>query len=282
MKLMKTTIAAALAAICSAALMPATSASAKEWKKVVIGTEGAYAPWNLTKSDGKLDGYEIELTNELCKRMKVECTYVTQDWDGAIPALVAGKYDVLMDAVSITPERLKVIDFTNPYAATPAGFAAVKGTKLPLDGKMERLTGDKAHDAAVVDALKPALKGKTIGIQTATVYTKFVTENFGDVATIREYKTEAEHDLDLAAGRIDFAFDDDTVFLAAFKDPANKNLTLVGPKIGGPIWGPGEGYGIRKNEPELKAMFNKAIASALKDGTIKKLSMKWFGVDVAP
>lgn len=282
MKLMKTGIAVMVAGICSSALMPMASADAKEWTKVVIGTEGAYAPWNLTKPDGKLDGFEIELTNELCKRMKVECTYVTQDWDGAIPALVAGKYDVLMDAVSITPEREKIIDFTNPYAATPASFAAAKGTKLPMDGEDVKLTGDKEHDKKVVDALKPALKGKSIGIQTATVYTKFVTDNFGDVATIREYKTEAEHDLDLAAGRIDLVFDDATVLNSAFEDPANKDLALAGPKIGGPIWGPGEGFGIRQGEPELKAMFNKAIASALEDGTIKKLSLKWFKVDVAP
>ncbi len=73
-----------------------------------------------------------------------------------------------------------------------------------------KLTGDAAHDKATVDALREALKGKTIGIQTATIYTKFVYDNFKDIATIREYKTAPEHDLDLAAGRIDAAFDDDT------------------------------------------------------------------------
>lgn len=264
--------------------LPVAQASAKEWKSITIGTEGAYAPWNMTKSDGTLDGFEVDLIHILCKRMNVTCKLVTQDWDSAIPALVAGKYDVLMDAVSITPERKKVIAFSEPYAATPATFAAVKGTpmaKLPGTGETIKMATPDAKNA-MVDKLKAALKGKTIGIQTATVYTKFIEDNFKDVATIREYKTAAEHDLDLASGRIDVAFDDATYFLAAFKNKGNENLTLTGPKIAGTIWGPGEGFGFRKSDTDLIAMFNKAIDTAKKDGTIKKLSMKWFGVDIAP
>lgn len=260
-------------------------ASAKTWTKVVIGTEGAYAPWNLTKSDGTLDGFEVELVKDLCGRMKLECQLVTQDWDSAIPALNAGKYDVLMDAVSITPERQKVIDFSIPYAATPATFAAVKGSdvaNLPGTGTELTLTGDADHDKPLVEKLREALKGKSIGIQTATVFTKFITDNFSDVADIRNYKTAAEHDLDLAAGRIDLAFDDATYFLTAFQNKGNENLVLAGPQINGPIWGPGEGFGFRKSDADLRDMFSKAIKSAIDDGTVKTLSMKWFKVNVTP
>ncbi len=130
--------------------------------------------------------------------------------------------------------------------------------------------------------MRKALKGKVIGIQTATVYTKFVEDNFKDVATIREYKTAPEHDLDLVAGRIDAAFDDDTYFTSAFAKPDNKDLALTGPQFAGQIWGAGEALGLRKSDPELKAMFDKAIAAALADGTVKTLSLKWFKTDVAP
>ena len=265
-----------------AALQPAF---AKEWKSVTIGTEGAYAPWNLTRSDGKLDGFEVELVKDLCGRMKIECKIITQDWDSAIPSLNAGKYDVLMDAVSITPERQKVIDFSVPYAATPATFAAVKGSddaKLPGTGTELVLTGDPAHDKPLVKELRAALKGKSIGLQTATVYTKFITDNFSDIADIRNYKTAAEHDLDLAASRIDYAFDDATYFLTAFQSKGNENLTLAGPQISGSIWGPGEGFGFRKSDTDLRDMFSKAIKSAIADGTVKKLSLKWFKINVTP
>ena len=69
------------------AAFSATSAMAKDWKKVKIATEGAYAPWNFMDSSGKLDGFEIELSAELCKRMGVECEMTPQAWEGIIPAL---------------------------------------------------------------------------------------------------------------------------------------------------------------------------------------------------
>ena len=95
------------------------------------------------------------------------------------------------------------------------------------------------------------LTGKTIGIQTATVYSDFIYKNFKDVATIREYKTSPEHDLDLTAGRIDAAFDDATYFTSAFAKPDNADLAFSGPEFGGLVWGPGEGLGIRKTDTEL-------------------------------
>src|SRR3712207_8988020 len=76
-----------------AALAAGASAQGKKWETVKIATEGAYAPWNFSTPQGKLDGFEPELAQELCRRMNVKCEVVAQDWDGIIPALNAGKYD---------------------------------------------------------------------------------------------------------------------------------------------------------------------------------------------
>ena len=70
-------------------ILVAASGAAAQEKTVKIATEGAYAPWNFTGAGGKLDGFEIDLANDLCKRMKVKCEIVAQDWDGIIPALQA-------------------------------------------------------------------------------------------------------------------------------------------------------------------------------------------------
>src|SRR5438309_11551062 len=109
-----------LAAAMALTALAAAPAMAKDWTSVVIGTEGAYAPWNLTNADGTLGGFEPELAKSLCDQMKIDCKLVASDWDGMIPALNAGKFDIIMDALSITDERKQVIDFTIPYAATPA------------------------------------------------------------------------------------------------------------------------------------------------------------------
>jgi octopine/nopaline transport system substrate-binding protein len=183
---------ALIGAVLGAATILAAPVQAKEWKTVTIALEGGYAPWNLTLPGGKLGGFEPELVANLCARIQLQCNLVAQDWDGMIPGLQAGKFDVLMDAISITPEREKIIAFSRPYAATPATFAVTDTKILPKAGPTSavlKLTGDPKTDQPSVDSLRKELKGKTIGIQSGTVYTKFINDGFKDVATIRVYKT---------------------------------------------------------------------------------------------
>ncbi|AOI40468.1 ABC transporter substrate-binding protein [Burkholderia oklahomensis EO147] len=263
----------------------AAQAQAKEWKMVTVALEGGYAPWNLTLPGGKLGGFEPELLADVCARIKLQCNMVAQDWDGMIPGLQAGKFDVLMDAISITPEREKILAFSRPYAATPATFAVTNAKVLPrsaANAPALKLTGDPKTDKPTVDALRKQLKGKTIGIQSGTVYTKFINDNFKDIATIRVYKTSPERDLDLVAGRIDASFDDVTYYAANMAKKENASIMLAGPKLGGPIWGPGEGLAFRKQDADLKTKFDAAIGAALADGTVKKLADKWFKTDVTP
>lgn len=256
---------------------------AKDWTKATITLEGAYAPWNMTNADGSLGGFEPELAKVLCERAKIDCTLVASDWDGMIQALNGGKFDVIMDALSITDERKQVIDFTIPYAATPAAFATAKDSPLAkAAGTGATITMTPGQTGVKeIEALKAAFKGKTIGIQAATVYAKFIYDNFGSIAEIREYKTGADRDLDLQNGRIDLGFDDAVYFNNAFQ-AAGGSLVFTGPEIVGSIWGEGEGLGIRKSDTELRDTFNAAIKSALADGTVKELSMKWFKLDVSP
>jgi octopine/nopaline transport system substrate-binding protein len=285
-KAKRTSLAKALiGAVLGAATLLGASAQAKEWKTVTIALEGSYAPWNLTLPGGKLGGFEPELIANLCDRVKLQCKLVAQDWDGMIPGLLAGKFDVLMDAISITPEREKIIAFSRPYAATPATFAVTDTHILPKsapDAAAIKLVGDAKSDKPTVEGLRKQLKGKTIGIQSGTVYTKFIEENFKDIASIRVYKTSPERDLDLANGRIDASFDDVTYYVANTTTKETASIVMAGPKIGGSIWGPGEGLAFRKQDNDLKTKFDTAVNAALADGTVKKLSEKWFKTNVAP
>ncbi|WPO97766.1 transporter substrate-binding domain-containing protein [Pseudomonas sp. HR96] len=268
-----------------AVLAGAPLAQAKDWTSVNIATEGSYEPWNLTLPGGKISGFEPELMDVLCERMKLKCNIAVQNWDGMIASLNAGKFDVLMDAIVITDERKQVMAFSVPYAQTPASFVALKADLLPgKTGAAGALTLDADADRtkAAVANLHKALDGKTIGIASGTVYTPFIDAQFKDVATVREYGSSAEAILDLQAGRVDAVFDDVTFLDSIMAKPENNNLAYTGPQIKGPIFGDGEALGFRQKDADLKARFDAELKKAMADGTVKKLSEKWFKVDLTP
>jgi octopine/nopaline transport system substrate-binding protein len=263
----------------------AIGGSAAQEKTVKIATEGAYAPWNFTGPGGKLDGFEIELAAELCSRIKVKCEVVAQDWDGIIPALNAKKYDAIMAGMNITDKRLEVVDFTRPYASGMHGFATMKDSPLAkLAGTGERANLDKDPAAAqkIIDAWKPLLKGKTIGTQGSTVNSQFLEKYLKDTVTIREYKTTEQHDLDLAAGRVDAIYAAHSSLKATLDQPEFKDMAIAGAGVSGGVLGRGVAVAVRKDDAELKGKFDAAIQAAIADGTIAKLTQKWFKVDMTP
>lgn len=281
----RTTLALTALAVGASFLAGAAGAEEKKWTQITIATEGAFPPYNLTKPDGTLDGYEIELSQYLCAHMKVECTIVPQAFDGIIPALNAGKFDAIMAGMSATEKRKEVIDFSLSYGSTGQAFATLKGgdlETLPMKGELFSLATNEAGARKAAEAMKPLLEGKTIGVQTASIAARFVDEYLKGVVEVREYKTTEQHDLDLVAGRVDLVMASMGYLMTAVEKPANADMTIVGPRFQGGFLGAGSSVGLRKSDPELKALFDDAITAAKADGTIKRLSEKWFGFDLTP
>ena len=249
---------------------------------IKIGTEGAYPPWNSKDAAGNLIGFEVELANELCKIMKHNCTIVEQDWDGMIPALVSRKFDAIMAGMSITDERKKTINFSQGYADEVASLAVMKGSKNEGLKTLSaiNLTDISADEQATLDTLIKAFKGKTIGVQTATIHQNFLDSGLMGKVKVRTYKTQDEVNLDLAAGRIDAAL----AAAVAFTDYAEKSgkaVVLTGPTFAGGDFGNGVGVGIRKGDSELLNDFNAAIDKARDEGIISRLAIKHFGFDAS-
>jgi len=261
-------------------------AQSKDWSTIRIATEGAYKPWNFTDASGKLVGLEIELAENLCKRMNAKCEIVAQSFDGMIPAINAGKFDAIMATMNITEKRKEAIAFSRPYGQTPTTFAVLKSnalSKLPETGKVYPLSADGAGAAETsLNNLKPILKGKLVGVQTSTAHANFLDKYFKDVVEIRQYKTSEQYDLDLAAGRLDAVFGSISFLKGMVEAPGNGEMVLAGPRYVGGVLGAGVAVGIRKTDPELREKFDAAVGAAIADGTIKTLSMKWFGFDITP
>jgi len=272
-------------AIATGLLAPVAKAEDSSITKITIATEGAFPPYNLTRADGTLDGYEIELSKYLCDHMKVECTVISQSFDGMIPALNAGKFDAIMAGMSATEKRKEVIDFSISYGSTGQAFATIKGNELeslPLKGELFSLASNEQGARKAVEELTPIVKGKIIGVQTASIAARFIDEYLKGVVQVREYKTTEQHDLDLLAGRVDFVMASMGYLKTTLEKPANADMIIVGPRFQGGFLGAGSSVGLRKGDTKLKAMFDDAIAAAKADGTIKRLSEKWFGFDLTP
>lgn len=248
--------------IIAAAAMLALGAGAAhaQMKKVRIGTEGAYPPFNSVSPSGELVGFDIDIGKALCAKMKVECTFVAQDWDGIIPALLAKKFDAIVASMSITEERKQKVAFTVPYYSTPGNFIAPKDTKI-------------------TDISPAALKGKTIGTQSSTTASVYLEEKYKD-SDIKLYPTQDEANADLAAGRLDTILADKFVLYEWLeKTDAGKCCKFVGPDLKD-VNPEGTGIAVRKEDDELREALNKAIKEIVADGTYKAINAKYFPFDI--
>jgi putative lysine/arginine/ornithine/histidine/octopine transport system substrate-binding protein len=234
----------------AATLAFGTSAVAAD--KLKIGTEGAYPPFNLIDASGKATGFDVEIGQALCAKMKVECDVVTSDWDGIIPALNAKKFDFLIASMSITDERKQAVDFTDPYYTNKLQFIAPKGADFKTD--------------------KDSLKGKVIGAQRSTIAGTWLEENLDGIVDIKLYDTQENAYLDLASGRVDGVLADKFVNWEWLKSDAGKDFEFKGE----PVFDNDKiGIAVRKNDP-LREKLNAALKDIVADGTYKQINDKYF------
>ncbi|HEY9057500.1 MAG TPA: ABC transporter substrate-binding protein [Aurantimonas sp.] len=262
---MRLPISLALAAsVAVIAFGPATAQendADKDWSKVVIGTEGAYPPFNFLDASGELKGFDVDIAKALCDEMKVECSFVTQDWDGIIPALQNGNFDAIVASMSITPEREEQIAFTDKYYQTPPAIAVPK-------------------DSDITEATSEALSGKAIGAQASTTHSRAAEALFPD-ADVRLYPTAEEYKLDIENGRVDAVMDDVVVLNEWIASDAGACCKVLGTLPADPaIYGKGVGIGLRQGNDKLKGMFNDAIAAIRENGKYQEIQDQYFDFDV--
>lgn len=245
------------------ALSSASSAFAAAPKTLRIGTDPTYAPFESKNAQGQLAGFDIDLANEICKRMATKCTYVESDFDALIPSLKAKKIDAIISSLSITEKRQQEIAFSEKLYAANARLIAPKGSKI----------------MPTVESLK----GKTIGLLQGTTQETYANQNWRPKGiNVTPYANQDLVYQDLTAGRIDAAFQDEVAASEGFlKQPAGKDYAFAGPAVKDEkIFGVGTGMGMRKDDTDLKVAIDKAFDEIRKDGTYDKLAKKYFDFDV--
>jgi polar amino acid transport system substrate-binding protein len=256
---------AALRPLLIAALMVGASlpgATAKDWQQVRIASEGARPPYNYLNAENQLDGFEIELGRELCARMKVTCTFVTQDWEGMIPNLRANQYDAIMAAMEITDSRLEKIAFSKAYLHMPSALVSARRRQIR-------------------DATQDTLKGRTIGVASGTPQETYLEERYPG-SIVKTYDSNEDAILDLAEGRIDAVFGEKDALMDFLKRRYEAKCCkyLADVPRDPAFFGEGIGIGVRQQDTDLKAMFNKALDEITADGTYARIAAKYFDFEV--
>ena len=260
-------------------------ASIANSQTIRIGTEGAYPPWNNLNSAGELEGAEIDFGNEACKRMGVTCEWVTQDWDGIIPALLQGKYDIIIAGMSITEERKEKVNFTTGYMTDGARFAVLKNSglaNLNIAGMAKvNLNNAGGKEQAAIGQLIAAMDGKTVCVQSSTIHQNFLEKHMSGAVDVKLYQAVDDHNLDLAAGRCDAVLADVGSIIDFMESDGGVDVAFTGPTFSGGVFGDGVGGAVRKEDTDILEMWNAVIAEMSKDGTTAEITKEWFGRDIS-
>ena len=223
-----------------------------------IGTEGAYAPFNYTNTDGTLGGFDIDIANALCADMKVTCEISAQDWDGIIPGLKAGKYDAIVAAMSVTPERAQQVSFTEPYFSNTLVFLAKQDSSF-----------DPSNDSDI--------NGHSIAAQRATISSQWFEKAYPK-ADMKLYDTLSNAFLDLGSGRVDAMISDKLPALQWLGSPSGSHYMLKGDEID---INDNFAIAVRTGDDELQTKINQALANIKANGTYDKINQQYFAVPVA-
>lgn len=226
-------------------------------------SDESYPPFYTKDQNGKFTGWEVELMDLVCAEMKSPCTVVPMGWDGMIPSLLQHKIDVIWASMSITPDRLQVIAFTDRYYFSPNIFIGPKTVPVGIDfGKPD------------------GLKGLSVGVQSATIHASYLAKHFDGTVEAKLYDTFDNATSDLIAGRIDLVFADKISLETFMKSGQGRDMEVKATAPPDPLLGNGVGGGLRKEDTALKARLDAALAAIRKDGRYDALAKRYFDFDI--
>jgi len=238
------------------AQQPAATGSAAPAKaaEITIGTEGTYSPFTFHDKGGALTGFDVEMAEEVCKRINRTPRFIETKWDGMIAGLDAKRYDMVANEVAVRPDRLEKYDMSDPYIVSRA-VLIVAGNNTAI----------KSLDD---------LKGKKVGQSLDSNYRK-IAEDHGATNTVVEGFNQAI-DL-LTSGRIDATLNDSLSYLDLKKQRPELQIKTVYEEPNATS----NAFLLRKGSTDLVQQINKALADMKSDGTSLKISQKWFNADVS-
>ena len=223
--------------------------------KLVIGLDDSFPPMGYRQADGKLVGFDIDAAEEVGKRLGVKIEWQPTAWDGVIHSLNAKKFDCIWNGMTITEERTKEVAFTKPYV--------MDGQIAVVNFKEKRFKGLKD------------LKNYKAGTQKGSSGLQAVKKLATAPNELKEYEDYPKALLDLEAGRIDVVVVDNVTGRDMIAKRPGKFKIMPGMISKEPF-----GIAFRKDDGDLRAKVQQTLDKMVKDGTMTKISRKWFAEDI--
>lgn len=226
-------------------------------KTISFATEATYPPFEIVAPSGQLQGFDIDVANAICANLKVQCIFINQPFDSLIPNLNMGKFDAIIAAMNITPERAKSVAFTKAYYKNSGSFVTQIKQNFAINAK--------------------GLKGKTIGVQQGTTFQQYLAKTYGNGVIVKTYPSMQQAFSDLAAGRVDVVMGDTPIVQQWMVEHGEGKYHFIGQAVSDiAFFGAGYGIAIKKGNTNMLNWFNKAILGMEKDGTLAKIEAKYF------
>jgi len=225
--------------------------------KITVATEGNYPPFNYLDRKGLPAGFEMDLAQEACMRMKAECEFVAAKWDDLVPGLLDKKFDIVMASLEVNNERRRRLGLSRRYYLSPGAFIAAKGQ--PFDGP------------------PTLLRNKKIGVQKDSTHADWLDKSFRRSAQIKRFPSMAAALEALTKDEVDAVFGDKVQLWLWSQKPEGNCCEVMGQDIKDTqTLGVGVSAGLRREDIKLRDAFNKALGDMIGDGTFKKLNAKYF------
>lgn len=252
---------AAAAVVIGATAMAAMPTQARDLPEIrdgvfQVANSGAYPPFSFVNTQGELVGFDVDIAEALAEKMGVEVDIQSSPWNGIIAALAGGRFDACICSMSVTEERQKAVDFTDPYYS--AGLSV--------------WVQESTDDISSIDDLS----GKQVGSTLGETGNQWAVENGEGKWRNQTFQGLPDMMNALTTGRVDAMIADDVPVLVAMQE---NELPIKMVDVGElPRWP--AAISIQKNKPELKAALNAALAEIKADGTYQDIVDKWIGKGV--
>ncbi|MGR3376654.1 transporter substrate-binding domain-containing protein [Salipiger abyssi] len=214
-----------------------------------------FVPWAMRNTDGELIGFEIDVATKLAEDMGVEVEFVPTAWDGIIPALIAGKFDVIIGGMSITPQRNLTVNFTQPYARSSLGVMA-------HIGESEDIAWPEGYNSTDV----------TFACRRGGSPCEYLKETFPK-ATLRQFDDQNQVIQEVLNGNANAMVSSQPLPSFIIYD----NPEVVFAPTDELIEASSEGFAVRKGDPDALNFFNNWILVRTQDGWLKERHDYWFG-----